>query len=212
MKLFLLATLLVLVGLGCRQEDRISPVELKRWSGDMERRIAATEFTSSSNLLAFTETLLLAQQSQIQALSNRVTWLMKHSNTRDDDALDWVSIDVTKPNYQICRTKIGPILISVKDTAAYLDGYRVTLEIGNPTAADLPSAKLHIRTSASAFSIEELQKYNDSVELRVEDITATLKAGYWTTVTFTLSPATAERLRNLFLALEPQAVYLRKQP
>jgi Protein of unknown function (DUF3251) len=140
--------------------------------------------------------------NQIQGLSTRIGNLAKQRS-----AYDSIALDPTEKGYGRIDTGSGFFLISVKDTTPYLDGYRVTLHIGNPTSARYDGFKLKIAWVSDYPSQkpgESDEDYNKRTEAwsnsggeKEFSFTDTLYPGAWNTVSLVISPASAQEIRNL---------------
>ncbi len=84
----------------------------------------------------------------------------------------------------------------------FLEGYRVTVGIGNPYAADFSNASL---TLFYGKTVEEALRDDRRVKV---DFPNRLPSGDWVQVVFTVNPSRAEQLRSLALELEVGAVGL----
>ena len=140
--------------------------------------------------------------NRIEMLSTRIGHLAKQRSPYSS-----IGLDPTEKGYGRIDTASGFFLISVKDTTPYLDGYRVTLEIGNPTSGRYGGFKLKIAW-AGDYPNQKPGESDDDYNKRTEawsnsggekefSFTDTLYPGAWNTVSLVISPATAQEIRNL---------------
>jgi hypothetical protein len=128
----------------------------------------------------------------------------------------WALLDPTTKSYQRIDTSLGSLLISVKSVQPYLDGYKVTLLIGNPYAMDFNGFGVSCKWSASyvytngvVANVDEVQKSEKSKNLEQIEV---LRSGCWNSVELTISPATADEMKMLRISLNPSIVSLLKKP
>jgi hypothetical protein len=118
-------------------------------------------------------------------------------------------------------------LVSFKDAQPYLEGYRVTVELGNPLAADYDNAEIHVAWGGSEPSAynevltnaNALQKFNNAYQtwknsLHSNDIPipGRLFAGKWNKIQLVLSPAKPSDLGYVRIKLDTPSVSLKTAP
>jgi hypothetical protein len=103
-------------------------------------------------------------------------------------------------------------LISVKDAAPYLNGYKLHLNIGNPLSASYSGVKVKVRwaraydfTKYTEASFDDWQK---SVQEKATSLVDVLAAGTWNNVEVILAPATTEQLEFVTLSMSTDTVRL----
>ncbi len=130
-----------------------------------------------------------------------------------------VSFDPTgQKNFQRLDTNNGTFLIILDNVTPYLDGLRVTLSIGNPSAATYSGLKLNVSWGKRFPVYEEnkLDEYmknsaiaNASTKQKEISLTDSLQPGSWNKVTFNISPASAKEFGRLEVTLTTDQVVLR---
>jgi hypothetical protein len=125
------------------------------------------------------------------------------------------------------NTDSGFFLVSFKDAQPYLEGYRVTVELGNPLAADYDNAEIHVAWGGSEPSAynevltnaNALQKFNNAYQtwknsLHSNDIPipGRLFAGKWNKIQLVLSPAKPSDLGYVRIKLDTPSVSLKTAP
>lgn len=159
--------------------------------------IGCHEFTPSPQVPAATiDAALRAQVAQLRtevdALAERVQELEK-KRARDEVDASLETRAVLQPEsqgYQVIRTTVGALLVSIEDIEPYADGSRVTLEFGNASSATLMGVKATMLWQARLG--EELQ--TQPVRSREVDFLKPLLAGRWTRVRVTLEEVPPDRL------------------
>jgi TolA-binding protein len=126
-----------------------------------------------------------------------------------------IHIDPSDHNYQRLDFDSGLFLVSLKDIQPYLNGYKVALEIGNPSGATYRGAKFKCTWSKpynwEQFSDASYQAWLASVHSTVIDVTTVLEPVTWNQVELTLIPATVEELSNLSLSIDTNTLSLRRK-
>ena len=74
---------------------------------------------------------LKKQVASLEGQLNLYKYLLKQKQDRTDE----LAVDVTARGFLKLDTTNGPVLVSVQEVSPYLDGYKVKLELGNPTNA-----------------------------------------------------------------------------
>lgn len=156
---------------GCSKHD----------SAVMERLVAAEKAAS-------------AAQSASDDLRNQIAALRLAVNEQGESPA-FVSAD--ESGYGIINTRHGRLVASVESAAPYLDGFKVTLSIGNLTSADFDGAKVHLMWG---------EKPNE----KAFNITDTIRAGAFNNVTVVMSPAKPADLKLFSVGLSLSKVKLRK--
>ena len=100
----------------------------------------------------------------------------------------------------------GFFLVSCDDATPYLDGYKVTLDIGNPSLMTYKAATLTVRWASSPFWLVD----SAGIHTLSTELLQDLRPGAWTTVSLTLAPAKADQLKNLGVSIGTNRVSLSK--
>lgn len=131
------------------------------------------------------------------------------------DAYRAVQLDLASPHkFQRIDSGTGSFLLSVDDAIAYLDGYKIRLNIGNPSAAKYDGFKLKVRWSKgydySNFKSVSYLQWQKAIREKEVSFTETLQPGTWNRVEMILSPAGADELGYLEVSLDTDTVSLIK--
>jgi vacuolar-type H+-ATPase subunit I/STV1 len=129
-----------------------------------------------------------------------------------------VQLDLAEPRtYQRLDSLngTGSFLISVEDAVPYLDGYKVHLEIGNPSAARYTGFRLKMKWTKHFPKNADLAFYGEwrkTIKEKEVSFTETLMPGMWNKIEIILSPASVDELGYFHVSLETSAIQLPSQP
>jgi hypothetical protein len=99
----------------------------------------------------FTKKALEDLQRDVRAIEAQVA---RHEESLDDhgDRLIYLEVradnaaevSATEGTFAIAKTEFGPISVSIKEAVPYVDGYRLRLQLGNLTSAELQRGLLKV--------------------------------------------------------------------
>jgi hypothetical protein len=149
-------------------------------------------------------------RGNIQSLSRRIGELEALNSTS-------VTLDASQPGsvYQQIVTSSGRFLVMLTNAEPYLDGFRVTIEIGNITSATYNGFKLNaswpgpVPEDPDANNLEAWSKKSET-QKREFSFTDDLPPGAWTRVRLSLTPAIAEDVKAIEISMETHRLGLRK--
>ena len=126
---------------------------------------------------------------------------------------DSVAFDLSTPgHYQRLDTSTGSFLVSAEDVEPYLNGYKITLNIGNPSVATYRGFTLHAKWSTaydfSHYSAESYDKWSKSIQQKDISYTDALVSGVWNKVEVILAPVSRDGLGYLEISLDTNTVSL----
>lgn len=108
-----------------------------------------------------------------------------------DDAAVAAFLTPGSDGYDVIRTDLGSMTVSLKNIQAYANGSRITLQFGNLTSATINGAKATLEWGrVDKEGIPE----NDSVRSREVSFAASLQAGGWTGVPVVLDAVPSTEL------------------
>lgn len=139
-------------------------------------------------------------EKEIGSLSNRVTEL----------EYKYVYLDPSVKGFERIDTSNGFFLISLIDVKPYLDGYKLILDIGNPTLADYKGFTLNVRWGRKIKDFKNSEEWSKSLQRKEVSFTKNLNPASWTKVELILSPATPEQLGYIQLSMETPTIGLFK--
>jgi len=118
-----------------------------------------------------------------------------------------VAIDPTEKGYGRIDTSSGVFLVAVRDAKPYLDGYRLSLAVGNLSSARYDGFKMKLSWQGplpeqkDGESDEQYSKRMDQwgQSRHEKEFTSieTLHPASWNPISIVISPATAEEIRML---------------
>ena len=126
------------------------------------------------------------------------------------------SFDPTSKGYQRIDTTLVPLFIAVRNLTPYLDGYKMTIEIANPYNMTFDGFQVSCNWGTSfKYSKGAVTNYAEvaaSQKKLDERQTAVLASGWWNPVELTITPATAEEIKNVWISIKPDAINLHRKP
>src|SRR5262249_7141847 len=108
-----------------------------------------------------------------------------------------VQLDPTEKGYERIDTVSGFFLISCDDAKPYLDGYKLSLRVGNPTTATYSGFRFNVRWGGTFQSPSDTTFHQKDVSF-----TNTLKPASWNNVDLVITPATPEEMKSIFVSME----------
>jgi ABC-type transporter Mla subunit MlaD len=136
-------------------------------------------------------------------------------NTKSERGSE-VVLDPSDPDKFVrVNTTSGFFLVSLKNVEPYLDGHKVTLDIGNPTTATYKNLRMKAtwgskfdpqlaRDDPSAYS-----KWEAGLKLKDVSVVDDVKPGAWNKITFVLAPSKPTEMGYLKLKMDFDTISLR---
>lgn len=112
--------------------------------------------------------------------------------------------------YQAARAPAGAVLVVLEKLEPYLDGYTVSLRLGNPTTAEYSGIQGKVKWGR-LYDAKKDQEFNKLGEKDI-DLKDDLKAGSWTIVKFNIAPAKPDEVRRLIIQPTFNQLKLRNPP
>jgi TolA-binding protein len=132
--------------------------------------------------------------------------------SQKQDRQDTLVLTLTDHTFQRLDTDTGFFLISVQEVTPYLNGYKLSLNIGNPMAAKYSGAKVKLTWNTfydarnyTEASFKEWQKNKQEKEVVLP---STLLPGTWNSIEVILAPATTDQLGDVTFAMSTDTVFL----
>lgn len=173
-----------------------------------------SEYTNTFNsLVNYLGNELARHQTSISNLAWEVVMLnFKTSDTSSEATFD--ASDAT--GFQRINTSSGFFLVSFKNAEPYLDGYKVTLEIGNPLSATYDGLKFNL-TWGKKYNAKDYDnagdgysKWQAGLKKKEVSILEKLMPGSWNRVSLVMSPAKSDELSYIKVKLSSDTLSLRK--
>jgi hypothetical protein len=190
---------------------------LKNELSESESRIGNVEYqaiwqsNSVNNVVAYFADRLDRHQSAISNLLNQVFFInLKSDNT------EAVFDAANSTGFSRVNTDSGFFLVSLKNAEPYLDGYKITLDVGNPLSADYQNAKYQVAWGKK-FDVNDYTNNSNSYQawvasLHSKEISSSdnLMAGTWNKVQLVLSPAKSDELGYISIKFSTTTAMLRQ--
>lgn len=118
--------------------------------------------------------------------------------------------------YQALKYNLGYLTISVRDVQPHLNGYKVTLLVGNPTNVSFAHLKFKFcwgRKFSSLDSPGAFENWRKSMKEKEFSFTNDLWPGVQSPIEFYITPATLDELERVEIAVEVTHIrFLREVP
>lgn len=205
-ELFLLVTLGLGLG-GCDLADQfLKPIvqdHLAKAKLEQDKAIAALQVKISE---------FETENTELKKRVNLLEWSSEVA-TSMINAVDQRAATVTdEGKYGIARTPHGPVIVSVEKIQPYLDGYRVSLSIGNMTTASMNGAEIEVEWGLQYGGGVTYQQATASKKTKTFSQTGLFAAGAYTLVDVALTPAKPEEVKQLRVSPKWNIVSLRLPP
>lgn len=150
-------------------------------------------------------------RSQLQKSEAEVVGLQFRVSTLES-AHQSVVLDLASPSYQRLDTDTGMFLISVANVTPYLDGYKISLNIGNPSFAQYNGFKLKAKWnhtySWDKYTAESYSKWDKATREKETSFTDSLNGGTWNKVDLILPATAADELGYFVVSMETNTIVL----
>lgn len=122
--------------------------------------------------------------------------------------VDHVVFTPDNKEYTTLHTNVGYFVVSLNSLKKYGNGYRATFNIGNPNAMIFKGIKVEVQWGEAYTQDKKFTDWINSLKLEEIDINKSLLPGVWNKVSVVLSPATANEIGFIRLALKANKVSL----
>ncbi|MGH9718508.1 MAG: hypothetical protein ACRD4R_17505 [Candidatus Acidiferrales bacterium] len=171
-----------------------------------------------------------AMQQEIEALKTEVASLQRSMATSQSDALklslrvfqlesdkhQTVDLDLTSRNYLRIDTDQGMFLVAVQNVEPYLDGYKITLDVGNTSSATFHGFKLHSEWNTkydwTHYTEASFDSWQKETRKRDDSFPEVLYPGRWNAVEVLLPSTSAGQLGFFEVSMETSEVSLQLPP
>jgi hypothetical protein len=174
-----------------------------------------TTLTTYSNAL-----LTLGQH--VDKLEKSVQQLQSESFMRslEEGGKTRVHLDPTQKSYQRVECNNGPLMVSVDSMESYLDGYRLTLQIGNPSYMTYSGFEATTYWGPSWQDIAGTNNFSEAISAKWQSLqrsntvtlTDSLMPGKWNWVKIIVAPAKPDEIRNLEMSFKSSTVSFMTMP
>ena len=156
-----------------------------------------------SGRIADLERQVKGAQEKIAALDLEVTFLKSALDGRKAAYLDPSS----PGGYTRMDSSAGSFVVSLEDVQPYLDGYKVTLNIGNLTSATYQGFTLKAEWGRDLFNFAQSEK-KDSSRQKNFSFTQSLQPGAWNKVQIVIPSTKPEDFKFLRLSIDTDVISL----
>jgi len=152
-------------------------------------------------------------------------WTVDTNMVTKDDLHNDAYVDVNSKSFSTAKSEEGTFLVSCQGVEPYLEGYKVHLQIGNPTMLTVDNAKLTIEwgisevasaKSDSAKGINDptawVSNWKKSLHQTTTTLNESLRPGFWNDVEVIVSPAKADELAHFKVSMQTDSVRLTSPP
>ena len=201
--------LLVVVILACsvHSQSQTTPSSPTSHPQASPSQVSPKQIEELKNQLTMLQDRVKASESVASDLQTRVFTLEIAQNNHES-----VLLDLTSRKYQRLDTDTGTFLVSVEDASPYLDGYRVTLNIGNTSSATYKGFDLHAKWNAaydwSKYDKASHDRWQKAIRSKDDSFTDSLDPGKWNKVDLLIPSTTGEQLGYFVLSMETSTVSL----
>lgn len=161
-------------------------------------------------------TRIIELETELSLLKIQVEYLAESKVNSHSSA----TIDPLQPGFGFINSGMVPLAVSVSDVAPYADGARITLNIGNPSTATIPDARVIIKYGQRQAALQKdtplaarLKSYNDwNTQLRTKEtpLTEGLAPGTWNEIAIALPGIKPDALGYLDIQIQFDSLILRK--
>ncbi|RKL62315.1 DUF3251 domain-containing protein [Thermoanaerobacteraceae bacterium SP2] len=154
---------------------------------------------------------------RINSLEDRINILQEQVTQLSNDTKSAI-LSSTEKGYDSVRTKNGYFFVSIDKIEPYLDGFKVYVNIGNPTLATFSDLKLTVQWSNDILALANIKIGTNELSNEAENqinkqeytFTDTLLPGKWTKVDFVIPNVKAEDIKFIQVMIETGSVALQK--
>jgi hypothetical protein len=155
---------------------------------------------------------MIELKDKLSKIEGRLGWaefLLKDKQDRADE----ISLNLAEQTYQRLDTDTGFFLVRSVDAVQYLNGYKLRVKFGNPSAASYAGFKLKIRWARaydfSKYTQETYTEWQNTIQEREISYTDNLEAGAWNPAEIILPATNADQLGFIRLSINTNTVSLR---
>ena len=146
-----------------------------------------------------------ALESQKESMLYRI-FMLESSQNRE------IELDLSSRQYQRLDSSNGMFLVSVQNAATYLDGYKVTLDIGNTSAARFKGFTLKVKWGKkydyANFDAASYARWSKEMQTKDISFAEELRPGAWNRVEVILSSTAADQLGYFVVAVKTNTISL----
>jgi hypothetical protein len=168
-------------------------------------------------VLSHTQAMLAQTASDsVAQLEHRMLLLEARVHELETEAPDWLQkrdaqLDTTTHRPGLATTEYGPFIVQPISVAKAAGSWRVTLDIGNTTAARFGGAEIYVEWGPPIAEDPTTRDFA-SAHSKTFKIAQHLLPGRYTRISFLLDAAARTDLRNIQVGVRPLSVALGEPP
>ena len=155
------------------------------------------------------------QLTRQQTTISNLAWQIIILNLKSSDNGEAVFDAADSTGFSRINSESGFFLVSLKNVEPYLDGYRVTVKVGNPLSADYSNLKFDVswgkkyESKDAANDPKAFQNWQASLHTKEISMPDKLLSGSWNMIQLVLSPAKSDELGYISIKLSTKTASLR---
>lgn len=175
-------------------------------SKSVDKRMAAVQYDSQDRLGKL-EIENAQLKGRIASLEYSQKFIFSRLNT-----IDTQKASITEgAGYGVAKTPHGSVIITASGIQPYLDGYKVTLNIGNPSMISFSGSEIEVDWGlpwdTKDKTLAEIEKTRRTKKFSVAK---DFPAGFYTPIEVALTPAKPAEVKTIEVGIEWNRVSLRK--
>lgn len=148
-------------------------------------------------------------KTKIESLETRISELSWKQTLNDRST---VSFSPDSDTFSRLDTNLGPLYVSLKNIKPYADGFKMTVNLGNPHNAAFKDPLMKVSWSPRvdfkvSGSYAESEKRKRTKEFKLQKV---ISPGSWNSTEITIAPATSEEVGRIEIEAEVETVSLRQ--
>ncbi len=129
---------------------------------------------------------------------------------------DTIQIDTSSHAFQRVDTDSSTFLVALDRVIPYMNGYKLTVSIGNPSNATFTGARVKVRWGKAynwaGFTEASYKQWQSTIQQKEIALKEDLVPGAWNPVDLLLVPATKDELGFLELSMTTKTMMLHQKP
>ena len=185
-----------------------------------EKSSTETQALRQSLTIISNATLVLSQHvDNLEKIVQKFQW-DAFTKSLDEQSKTRVKLDPTQKSYQKVECNNGPLMVSVDSMESYLDGYKLSLQIGNPSYMTYSGFMVttfwgpdwQTFAGTNNFSQELSAKWQSLQHSNTVSMTDSLLPGKWNWVKLIVAPAKPDEIRNLEVSFQSSVISFQTMP
>ena len=125
---------------------------------------------------------------------------------------DSITLNLTEREYQRLDTSNGFFLVAVEEVVPYLNGYKISVSIGNPAYAKYNGFKVKVswgkKYAPAQYTEASFSEWQKTIQEKETSMTNILEPGTWNKAEIIVAPATADDLGYVTFSMTASNVVL----